>query len=470
MFFEPHEYQKAALSWLVRRTITAPGENPGGALFLDPGLGKTSITLSWLNLLTRMRLHSAALVVAPLRVVYSVWPLEVKKWDQFKHLRVSIVHGSPTQRLAALALPADIYLINPEGVAWLARLASNKKMPFDTLVVDESSKFKTWGSTRTKALRKILPSFSRAIALSGTPSPNGLQDIFPQVFIADRGASLGRTISAFRNQYFYRGGFGGYKYMPIENAESLIYNRIAGACLRMSAEEFLDLPEFLENDVYVDLPGKAAKQYRQLEKEMFIALDEAEDGRELAPGNAGARYNCCRQIANGGVYDDEDKNVVHEIHTAKIDALRDLVDELQGKPVLIAFQYRHDLARLRKVWPKLPAISGASKPGEADRYIEQWNAGKLPLLAVQPMSLSHGVNMQAGPGRDIAWIGLSDNLEDYLQLNARLHRQGVTGQVRAHRLIARDTVDEAILARTIKKDSSQRALLEALREYRTRNQ
>lgn len=463
MKFTPHQYQQHALQWLITRTITGNDE-AGAALFLDPGLGKTSITLAWLNLLSGMKLHRSALVVAPLRVVYSVWPREVDKWEQFSGLRTVIIHGSPTQRLAALSTPADIYLINPEGVSWLQTVMEKKDLPFDTLVIDESSKFKTWGSSRTKAMRKLVKRFDRRLILTGTPSPNGLQDLFAQIFIADRGASLGTTISAFRNRYFYRGGFGGYKYMPIENADKLIYDRISNVCLRMSADEFLDLPGLIENDVWIDLPAKAAKQYRQLEKEMFLALDE--DDGELTPANAGTRYNACRQVCNGGVYDIEDKTVVHQIHSAKIEAVRDLVDELQGKPALIAFQYRHDLDRLREVWPKIPSIDGQTSATKADQLVEQWNEGKLPLLAVQPQSLSHGVNMQAGPGRDIIWIGLNDSLEVYLQLNARLHRQGVTGQVRIHRVMARETVDEAVLDRIERKDAGQNALLNALERYR----
>jgi SNF2 family DNA or RNA helicase len=460
--FNPHDYQMWALRWLIKKTIT--GDSSGAALFLDTGLGKSAVTLAWLRLLKSLKLHKAALVVAPLRVVYSVWPREIEKWAQFSGLRVVIVHGTATQRLAALATPADIYLVNPEGVPWLRTVMEKRDLPFDTLVIDESSKFKTWGSIRTKALRKLLPRFSRRLILTGTPSANGLQDLFAQVFIADRGASLGTGISKFRNRYFYRGGYSGYKYMPIENADKLIYQKIGDVCLRMSAEEFLDLPELLENDVWVDLPPKAAKQYRQLEKEMFLALEE--DAGELTPANAGARYNACRQVCNGGVYDAEDKSIVHQIHGAKIEAVRDLVDELQGKPVLLAFQYRHDLARLREVWPRLPSIDGTTKAQQADQLIQDWNDGKLPLLAVQPQSLSHGVNMQAGPGRDVIWIGLNDNLEIYLQLNARLHRQGVTGQVRIHRVMARGTVDEAVLDRIQRKEAGQTALLDALERYR----
>lgn len=462
--FQPHDYQHGVLQWLVRRTVI--DKHGGAALLLEPGNGKTALTLAWLRLLKGLGLADKALIVAPLRVIYSVWPREVQKWDQFSDLRCSIVHGSQTQRMAAISTPADLYLINPEGVPFLHAHFAKRELPWQVLVVDESSKFKTWGAKRTKALRKMVPRFPFRLILTGTPCPNGLQDLFAQIFIADKGESLGTAISRFRDRYFWRSGYGGYKYMPIENADTLIYQRIGDVCLRMSAEEFLDLPELLENDVWVDLPPTAAKQYRQLEKEMFLAL-EADCG-ELTPANAGARYNACRQVCNGGVYDADDKSIVHQIHGVKIEAVRDLVDELQGKPVLLAFQYRHDLARLREVWPKLPSIDGSTKATEADHLIEQWNNGELQLLAVQPQSLSHGVNMQAGPGRDVIWIGLNDSLEVYLQLNARLHRQGVTGQVRIHRVLARNTVDEAVLDRIQRKEAGQLALLNALERYRDR--
>jgi SNF2 family DNA or RNA helicase len=283
------------------------------------------------------------------------------------------------------------------------------------------------------------------------------------VFIVDRGESLGTAITKFRNRYFYRGGFGGYKWTPIDGASQIIEDKIGDLCLRMSAGDHLDLPDLLFNDIVVDLPPKTLKAYKKMEREMFLAIDEGED---LVIGNAGAKYIACRQLANGGVYD-EDKTPVH-VHTAKIEAVVDIVDELQGKPVLIAFQFKHDLERLRKAFPKIPSIDGRTKGPEADKLIEQWNAGELPLLAVQPQSLSHGINMQAGPGRDIVWLGLTDNLETYLQLNARIHRQGVTGQVRIHRILANRTVDEAVAERIENKDTAQKTLLESLAKYRER--
>lgn len=456
--FSPHQYQMFGLKWLIQRTLVDGQE--GAAYFLDPGLGKTSITLAWLRLIRLLGLGRKTLVVAPLRVVYSVWAQECAKWDQFAGMKCSIVHGSPTARMAAITADADLYLINPEGLAWLETYYKNREIPFDTLVVDESSKFKAWGAKRTKSLRRLVPRFRRRLILTGTPSPNSLEDLFAQVFIVDRGESLGAGITKFRKQYFFQGGYGGYKFQALPRAGDRIEKRISHLCLRLAAADHLDLPELLINDIWIDLPPKILKDYKKLEREMFLAIESGED---LVVGSAGAKYMACRQLAGGGVYGEE-KEMVH-LHSAKIDVVVDLVDELQGKPVLIAFQFRHDLERLRRVLPKLPSIDGRTSGKDADKLIEDWNAGKLIFLAVQPQSLSHGINMQAGPGRDIIWLGLPDSLETYLQLNARIHRQGVTGQVRIHRILAKRTVDVAIADRIESKDQSQSYLLALLAKY-----
>lgn len=455
MIYSPHEYQRFALQWLIQRTIIE-GKS-GGAFFLDPGLGKTSISLAWIKLI-----KGKTLVVAPLRVVYSVWRQEAAKWDQFRDLKFSIVHGTSTQRMAALSEDADIYLINPEGIPWLQNYYLKRDIPFDNLVVDESSKFKTWGAKRTKALRKLLPQFDKRLALTGTPCPNSLMDLFSQVFIVDQGDTLGTGITKFKNRWFYRGGFGGYKYFPMEGAQKNIERLIEPCCLTLRAEDHLDLPALVFNDVWVDLPPTIQKRYKQLEREMFLELDQG----ELTPVNAGSKYVLCKQVCNGGVYD-EAREVEH-IHKVKTEATLEIMEELQGKPVLIAYQFKHDLDRLEGAIPGLPSINGQTGGEEANNRILRWNRGELQALAVQCQALSHGVNMQAGPGRDVIWYGLTDNLEIYLQLNARIYRQGVEGQVRIHRILARNTVDEAIRERIKTKDMGQLALLNALNAYRER--
>ena len=499
MRFSPHDYQDHALRWLIQRTIL--DEEEGAALFQDPGLGKTAQALLWFRLLRMSGLAQKCLIVAPLRVVHSVWPQEIAKWDQFKDLRVSKALTSNSfrsveydnskrrrgpdmkflplteeermerkryrlwvlrKRLPDLIKGVDINLVNTDGVDLLAKVLHKKELPWDVLIVDESSPFKTWGSDRTKALRSLVPRFKKRLILTGTPSPNGVQDLFSQIWIVDKGQTLGKNVTQHRSQFYHRGGFENHDWIPNDGATEKIEKLIAPLCLRMSAEDHLDLPELLINDVWVDLPSAAKGKYKQLEKELFLAL---ENGEELVPMNAGARYGACKQIAGGGVYLNAQREAL-ELHGAKVEAAVDIVAELQGKPCLIAFQYRHDLDRLRKVWKDLPSIDGSTSGEETDILVQKWNEGKLPLLAVQPQAISHGVNMQYGPGRDLIWFGLTDNLETYLQLNARIYRQGVTGQTRIHRILAKSTVDVAVRRRIEKKDGSQRALLQALNDYR----
>ena len=455
MQFIPHEYQRYALSWLIRRSLIDGHE--GSAYFLDPGLGKTALTLAWVKFLKDLGVANSVLVVAPLRVISSVWPDECKKWDQFNELTCSVVHG--TKRLEAMGREADIHLINPEAVSWLER--QDKK--FDVLVVDESSKFKNWSAKRTKSLKKMVPDFKYRLLLTGTPSPNSLEDLFSQMFILDQGKAFGSSITSFRNRYFYRGGYGGYKWTPFASSQDYIESKIKDSCLRLSAEDHLDLPTILLNDVWVDLPKDCLVEYKRLEKEMFLLL-EGEDS--VTATNAGSKYLSCRQFANGGIYDED--RTSHVIHNEKVSAMIEIIEELQGKPVIVAFQFHHDLERIRSRL-HAPSIDGRTKPEEANVLINKWNAGELPVLAVQPQSLSHGVNMQHGPGRDIIWFGLTDNLETYQQLNARVHRQGVTGGVRIHHLLARETVDLAIKDRLSEKGQNQSSLLESLNRYRLRN-
>lgn len=458
MLFQPHNYQRSALQWLVNRTLVE-GHN-GAGFFLDPGLGKTSITLCWLKLLRELGLAKRVLIVAPLRVVYSVWPNECEKWGQFRSTRISIIHGSELTRKHAINRDADLYLINPEGVPWL-----KENFPanyFQALVLDESTKFKSWSSQRTKSLRKLIPHFQYRLILTGTPSPNSLSDLFSQLYVVDRGESLGTTVSQFRNRYFYRGGYKGYRWIAYDGSSKAVQKLIAPLCLRLNAKDHIDLPELLTNDIWVDLPEEWQEKYKIFEREMFIELDK----NGLTASNAGSKYMSCRQIANGGLYD-ENKQSVH-LHNAKVEAVIDLIDELQGKPVLIAFQFRHDLERLRK-YIDIPSIDGTTKARQAADLIDGWNASKLSALAVQPKSLSHGVNMQSGSGRDIIWVGLTDSLEDYLQFIARIYRQGVSGQVRVHRILARRTVDEAMRIRIESKDAAQSALLDSLEQYRSQH-
>jgi len=425
-------------------------------LLFDPGMGKTAIVLTYLRAMRMAGLINSALIVAPLRVCDNVWPLEIKEWGFPFSTR--FVHGSVAKRRQQLTSPADIHLVNPDGLAWLAQ----QKLPdWDCLIVDESTQFKTWGAKRTRHLKRLLSRFRYRIILTGTPTPQSLHDLFSQLYIIDQGQRLGKTVGSFRQRWFYRGGYGGYQWKTTPQGEREIPQAIADIVLRADVADHLQLPPLLVNDVRVTLPPTARKRYRQMEDDLFLSLADG----ELIPKNAGGRYLACRQIANGGVYDDA--GGVAEIHTAKVAAVSEIAESLAGKPVLIAYHFRHDLARLRRAFPALPAINGDTSTGESTRLIGKWNAGQLPMLAIQPQALSHGVNMQSGPGRDVIWFGLTDNLENYEQVNKRLHRPGISGSVRVHRLIAKGTVDSHVARLLDRKQSGQVALLKLLKGSRT---
>jgi SNF2 family DNA or RNA helicase len=454
----PHPYQREGLRWLIQKTIVEDCQ--GAALFWDPGLGKTSVALLWHQALANFRNCRKTLIIAPLRVIYSVWPQECQRWEQFEGLKCSIVHGTPKQRLQALEADADIYLINPDGVNWLQKQLEGCELPFDTLIVDESSQFKSWTSKRTKSLRKLIPQFKRRLILTGTPCPNSLLDLFSQMFIVDRGESLGATITKYKTRYFDRGGYLGRAWLPKQGSKEAIELKIKDHVLRADELDHLSLPEKVVHDVWVDMSPEMLKSYKRFEREMFMELERS----EVTPMNAGAKYLACRQFANGGIYDSE--KIAQFLHNDKIEAIKEIVNELQGKPVLISFMFKHDLTRLKAAFPNIKSIDGTTAGIEAESLIQAWNKDALHILAVQPKTLSHGINMQMGSGRDIVWMGLPDELEIYLQLNKRIHRQGVKSQVRIHRILTNRTVDVVIRDRIETKDGNQKSLLDSLNEYR----
>lgn len=455
MQFQPHDYQREAIDFLVRR-LYLEGQ-AGAGLFMDCGLGKTAITLSAIQALRDVGEVRRTLIVAPLRTIYSVWPQEIAKWEF--NLTWTRYHGA--KRRQALEGDADILLVNPEGLAALWRLLPDNA--FDLLVVDESTKFKNAMAKRTQTLFCMLPQVRKRICLTGTPSPRCLSDLFAQAFILDDGQALGKSIWTFRQTYMCRGGFEGKEWILRRDAPPRINRAIEHLVLRLAADDHLDLPPIVHNDVWVDLPAKAAAAYRAVEDELF---DEIDDG--LANAASSASYLTCRGVANGGYYhrDEDGKRHTVHVHDAKVEAVCDVVDELFGKPVLVAYQFHHDLERLQRKFPRAPVICGGTPAAKADDIVQAWNRGQLPVLLVQPQSLSHGVNLQAG-GNDAIWFGLPDQLEVYLQFNARLHRQGVQGQVRIHHVLARGTVDAAVRANLQRKSRQQDGLLTALRQYRT---
>jgi SNF2 family DNA or RNA helicase len=467
MKFQPHPYQREVGDFLVDRLWThAPAHGPAGAgVLLDPGLGKTAITLAAIETLAALDGECRTLIVAPKRVCQLVWPAEVLKWGFA--FGVEHLTGTPSARAGALLKSdADLFLITPDLLPWLVGALDLPGAPqFDLVVFDESTKFKTWGAKRTKAARRMLPRFPRRMILTGTPSPNGLGDLHSQVYLIDDGATLGKTKGYFQQRFMNRGGFQGREWSFDDRKIETLHEAIAPLVIRMAAEDHLDMPAKVDNVIPVELPPSVAKEYRRLERELFMALA---NGEELVASSAGAKYAICRGVANGGVYVGEGENrAAQYVHGAKVDAVKDLVDELGGKPVMVAYQFLHDRDRLLEAFPHAPVIGGGMKHDDAKRVTDAWNRGEVRVLLVQPQAMSHGLNLQAG-GNDICWFGLTDQLEVYQQLNARLWRQGVRGQVRIHHVLAQKTVDEAIYARIHEKADTQTTLMDSLAAYRKR--
>lgn len=456
--YEPHDYQKKAIRFVLERPICG--------LAQDPGLGKTSEMYAAFDILKRKGYVKRMLVIAPLRVAISTWPREQAKWTQFKHLNVHVLHGGHKNEL--LRQPHDVSVINPEGLPWLFDAVRGQKWPWDMLVVDESTRFKNPGSNRSQTLRPHLGKFHRRHILTGTPAPNGLLDLYGQIYILDRGGSLGPTPSYFRNEWFDRTGYGGFGWVIKDGAEEAIYKHLRPLLLRMAAEDYLELPPLIENIIEFDLPEEAREKYDQMESQLITAVG---DGLVTA-ANLGAAAVKCRQIANGGIYLDPkvgpdgmlEARKWRHIHTAKVEVVQGLVEELSGWPALVAYEFKHDLERLKKAFPKAPHLGGGV-PAKKQKEIEDaWNAGMLPVLLAQPQSVAHGLNLQ-GTKAAAVWHSGTFNLEDDIQFNRRIWRQGQKERVYVHRIIARDTVDEVMLAAIHRKTKVQDALFDALSSY-----
>lgn len=449
--WKPHKYQKRA----VEKLLT----NPYFGLFLDPGLGKTSIVLETVKQLYANREIDRVLIIAPLRVCYSVWPSEQKKWNNFKDLEVTILHGKNKEK--NLESDAQIFLINPEGLPWLLK---HKRFPArfssQMLVIDESTKFKAPATMRFKLLRQWLHIFDRRYILTGTPVPNGLLDLFGQVFILDLGFSLGKFITHYRNKYFYPSGFGGYEWKPIPDAEVTIYEKLKPLTIRLDAKDYLELPELIINPIYVDLPETAVALYDEMEEELVVGIKN----KDIVAVNAAVASSKCCQIANGGIYDEYQK--YHFIHDAKTEAVASLIEELGGSPALVAYEYGHDLTRLRKMFGEnVPYIGGGVTPKRSSELEVAWNKGELPILLGQPASMAHGLNLQ-GAGNHVIWHSITWNLEHYDQLIRRVYRQGNKHKrVFVHLIIAKGTIDEAKISALNAKHRTQKDLFDALGAY-----
>lgn len=447
MKFIPHDYQTRAMEFIL--------DHPKAGVFLDMGLGKTVITLTAIDtLLNELFLISRVLVIAPKRVAEDTWTREHAKWDHLKHLRISRVLGSPGQRRQALQQDADIYVIGRDNVIWLVDYCQSA-WPFDMVIIDELSSFKNPQAKRFRALRKVIPKVSRIVGLTGTPSANGLMDLWAEIYLLDRGERLGRTLGAYRETYFRPGARNGYivyKWEPVRGAQEKIRQAISDICISMSAKDYLKLPKRIDNIIPVKLTPAELKQYKTMEAEQLIHVD----GEDVVALNAAAVMTKLLQIANGCVYS-ADGNVVC-LHRAKLEALLEIIDTTDS-PVLVFYSYKHDLAAIQEAIPEANTLAGPED-------IADWNAGRIQVLLVHPASVGYGLNLQEG-GHVIVWYGLTWSLELYQQANARLYRQGQEKPVIIHHLIAEGTVDEQVMKALNRKDTSQAALLAALKERKT---
>jgi SNF2 family DNA or RNA helicase len=442
-------------------------EQAAVGLLLDPGMGKTSTCLAAFSILKETGANKRMLIIAPLRVCYSVWPNEVIKWEEFNHLKVTILHGPDKEE--RLHDDSDIFLINPEGLKWFLAPGAGRPeiVSADILCVDESSKFKATNTQRFKLLRPWVPSFNRRWILTGTPIPNGILDIFGQIFILDQGATLGRYITHFRNKWFHQSGFGGYTWSPMPGAFEEITDRIRPLVLRLAAKDHLDMPDLRignQWDLYVDLPPKAMDIYRSVEDNFLSKLTSG----AIVAANAAAAGTKCRQIANGAVYyteEDEDgvpditKREWELIHDEKLSALESLIEELGGAPLLIFYEYDHDRERIQDKFG-FPCLTGTS-PKAGDTLINQFNSGSIPALLAHPASAGHGLNLQ-DTCKYVCMFGLTWNLEHYIQAIGRVWRQGQQNTVTVYRILARKTLDETVAMVLEKKAVNQDTLLDDL--------
>ena len=473
----PHAGQRKGVKFLV--------EHAAAGLFFDPGVGKTSTTLAAFSYLKKKGVANKMLLIAPLRPCYKVWPDEIKKWRDFNHLKFTILHGPAKDR--NLAGDYDVYIINPEGLDWLLEatkmvsatgrtkmevdVARFKKLGFDTLVIDELSKFKHSTSNRFKAMKSVIGTFARRWGLTGSPSANGLVDLFGECYMLDQGRSLGQYITHFKTTYFET-GYDGFSLHLKANAEKQIYERIAPLVIRGAAEDYVDMPELVENRIEIELPPKVRRQYDQLEEELITKIDL----ETITAANAGAASIKCRQLIAGGLYHEDhvvesedgtsaktSKKTWSNVHMLKAEAVKDLVEELQGSPLLVAYDFKHDLDRLRKVFGEdVPYIGGGVSAKRGAELEDQWNAGKLPILIGHPASIGHGLNLQKC-GQHVCWHTMTWDYELYDQFIRRVWRQGnKSARVFVHHIMAKDTLDTDMFYRLKHKARGQQALFDAL--------
>lgn len=443
MRYVAHNYQNYAKNFILAHKVSA--------LFLDCGLGKTITTLTAINELMYDSFEiSKVLIIAPLRVAQSTWKDEIEKWDHLNLLRYSIAVGDEKERLKALKQNSDIYIINRENVDWLVT-KSGIDFNFNMLIIDELSSFKSHTSKRFKSLLKIRPYFERVVGLTGTPSSNGLMDLWAEFRVLDLGERLGRYITHYRNEYFLpdkRNGAVIFSYKPQPNAEERIYRRLADITISMKSTEYLKMPELILNELEINLDEEDQIKYKKFKKEMVMTIQE----KEIDAINAASLSNKLIQLANGSIYDEDKK--FYEVHNKKLDKLEEIIESANGKPVLVAYWFKADKERIEKRF-KVREIKTADD-------IKQWNKGMIDLALIHPASAGHGLNLQSG-GSTLVWFSLTWSLELYQQTNARLYRQGQKNTVVIHHLITKNTIDEDIMKSLKRKDKIQEALMKAVK-------
>ena len=445
MRYVPHDYQRYATDFILA--------HPEAAILLDMGLGKSVISLTaiWELCLNRFEI-GRVLVIAPLRVARDTWPAEIQKWDHLRGLTYSVVVGTEKERRAALMRSASVFIINRENIQWLVE-DSGIPFAFDMIVIDELSSFKSWQAKRFKSLLKVRPDVKRIVGLTGTPSSNGLMDLWAEFRILDLGKRLGRFITHYRDAFFLpdkRNQQQVFTYKPRPGAEEEIYRRISDMTISMRATDHLKMPERVENRVIVRMDDREREIYDRMKADLIVQIK----GQEIDAVNAASLSGKLCQMANGASYT-EDHSVV-QIHDQKLDALEDLIEGANGKPLLVAYWFKHDLARIQKRFPQAREI-------RTSKDITDWNAGDIPVALIHPASAGHGLNLQAG-GNTLVWFGLTWSLELYQQTNARLWRQGQTaGTVIIHHIITEDTIDERIMDALERKDKTQSALIDAVK-------
>lgn len=445
MKFIPYDYQQYTIDYIIK--------NKTAGIFLDMGLGKTVITLTAIEELMYNRFEvQRVLVVAPLMVARDTWSSECGKWDHLKHIKMSLILGDERERIRAINRNADICVINRENLAWLID-HYGKSFPYDMVVLDELSSFKDPSSKRFRKMKSVRQFVKRIVGLTGTPAPNGLLDLWSQIYLLDRGKRLGRYISAYRNEYFLpdkRNGQVIYSYKPRPYAEREIYKKINDLCVSMKAADYIKMPDRVDNFIEVKMSDNEKRLYDRLERDTLLPFSDG----DIDAVNAAALATKLLQMANGAVYD-ENKNVKH-IHNKKLEALEDLYEAANGKPVLIFYMYKHDRDRIKAL------IGQDARELDSARDIADWNAGRIKAAIAHPASTGHGLNLQSG-GSTIIWFGLTWSLELYQQANARLWRQGQKETVIVHHLVTKDTIDEQVMKVLQKKEKGQSALMNAVK-------